>query len=756
MAALDFTDGFRQQYEVLSPLGEGGMGVVYKCVQRSLDRAVAVKFLSRQLLDDEFLARFRHEAKLAGQVFHSNLVAVIETGQMGELPYIVFEFVDGASLRAILTQARGALPLARALDLVRQAADGLACAHRHGIIHRDIKPENLLVRPDDVVKVADFGVAKETSPRGGMKTRTGYILGTPAYMSPEQAQERPLTSSSDIYSLGVVLYEMLAGAVPFSGGSTLEVLQQHVARPPPPLPAAVPQSIAGVVARLMAKEIGERPADMAEVSAELSRLAGLAAPGHPGAGGAGAPSGRAAHVLSPTVASGPTPRQTGAPAGDPGATLHGLAQTPADTPCVVPAPDASAAATAPDAPHAPDGGDARQATVRRRWSTRSVVALAVLVAALAYGLGRKRPASSAIGFAPAPGPAVATSTAPSGAPPANPGSGAAVATSSRWISGKTSPDPEVRRAVAKLCEPDSPDPERRPPRIEGLGPLRRAIRRGGLPTLFERKAREARGVPPQDVMEYVCRSLGGSGGVFVSVDPVKPLCAAWEELARHDPTRASRKLMAYLRHAGRDAARAGGLAYMANLLLEDLMLQVAHRWGQGNPDIAACITREIGDGPVAHALQATIALCDRKLKDAARMYHECLTSPVLGRNGAIPEPNGLHVLGSVAFIADLPAGWKENASGVAALQEHMAGLRRYVRENPNAFLGRVAIQMHVNGAKALGHRDAEAMELLGRLPAPHQSVPPVIDSLVQRALRRLRRRDPRETGAGGVEPDGDD
>jgi serine/threonine protein kinase len=269
---IAFTPDFLDRYKIEGPLGEGGMGTVYRGEQRSLERPVAIKFLSRQLLDDEYLARFRTEAKAAAQIFHSNLVAVIETGTMEDLPYIVFELVAGTSLRAYLTDRGGTLPVQQALDFVRQAADGLACAHKAGIVHRDIKPENLLVTPDGSIKVADFGVAKaQVSP--GQKTRTGLIMGTPAYLSPEQAHEKPVTPASDVWALGVVLHELIAGAQPFTRATTLELLTAIVSDPPPPLPASVPAPVAELAGRMLAKDPAQRIASMQEVSRACARLA---------------------------------------------------------------------------------------------------------------------------------------------------------------------------------------------------------------------------------------------------------------------------------------------------------------------------------------------------------------------------------------------------------------------------------------------------------------------------------------------------
>ena len=271
MTALSFTPEFLAKFDQLEPLGAGGMGTVYRGIQRSLERPVAIKFLSRQLLDDEYLARFRAEARLAGQVFHTNLVAVIEFGMMSDIPFIVFELVEGSSLREHVKRA-GRLPLAESLEIVRQAAEGLAVAHGIGIVHRDIKPENILVGPKGV-KVADFGVAKNASSGASQKTRSGVIMGTPAYMAPEQAREQEVTPATDIYALGVVLYELVGGALPYQKSSTLELLQAIVSEPPPPLGDEVPAPVADLVNRMLAKEPSARPASMAECAQELVQVA---------------------------------------------------------------------------------------------------------------------------------------------------------------------------------------------------------------------------------------------------------------------------------------------------------------------------------------------------------------------------------------------------------------------------------------------------------------------------------------------------
>lgn len=274
--AITFTPEFLARFRVLGELGQGGMGRVLEGVQISLERRVAIKVLAPQLAVEPFLTRFEAEARLAAKLFHSHLVAVIESGIMGGLPYIIFELVEGQNLRELLKREGGLLSVARSLELVRQAADGLEHAHQAGIIHRDVKPDNLLVTRDGVLKVADFGVAREHTSPSATRTQAGVIVGTPFYMSPEQARELPLTPSTDVYSLVVVLFELLAGEPPFAGQSALDLLHQHVHADPPALPDDVPAAVAALVRRGLSKEPTDRYESMAALSRAIAQL--LAAP----------------------------------------------------------------------------------------------------------------------------------------------------------------------------------------------------------------------------------------------------------------------------------------------------------------------------------------------------------------------------------------------------------------------------------------------------------------------------------------------
>jgi serine/threonine-protein kinase len=209
-------------YRVVDRLGSGGMGVVYLAEDVRLGRVVALKFLSPECgRDPEALARFRHEARAASALDHPNICTIYDIGEWSDgRPFITMAYYEGQTVRQRLT--RGPVPLPDALRIARRIADGLSRAHEHGIVHRDIKPANLIVTRDDVVKLVDLGVAKlADSPS---VTQTGASVGTPAYMAPEQVSGGEVDKQSDLWSLGAVLYEMIAGRPPFRGESAVEVL----------------------------------------------------------------------------------------------------------------------------------------------------------------------------------------------------------------------------------------------------------------------------------------------------------------------------------------------------------------------------------------------------------------------------------------------------------------------------------------------------------------------------------------------------
>jgi serine/threonine protein kinase len=259
------------RYEVGEALGAGAMGVVYRAVHRALDRPVALKVIRGELLDAEGKGRFLQEAKLAAKIVDPHVVLVFDSGTEGGVPFIAFELIEGPTLRTVMDHE--ALEPAVAVTYVAHVATGLARAHEVGIIHRDVKPENVLITPQGLAKIADFGISRPAATDQPNLTATGTILGSPLYMSPEQAGNRVLTPATDQYSLGVMLYEMLAGRPPFEG-STAEILAQHLRDPivlPPALRARVHLGIVEVLEKMLRKEPTERYPTCAEVAAALER-----------------------------------------------------------------------------------------------------------------------------------------------------------------------------------------------------------------------------------------------------------------------------------------------------------------------------------------------------------------------------------------------------------------------------------------------------------------------------------------------------
>jgi hypothetical protein len=263
------------RYEITAPIATGGMGEVWKARDQVLDRDVAAKVLRTEYTGDpSFLARFRNEARHTAALTHPNIASVYdygETEQDGQqLAFLVMELVDGQPLVTILHDEQR-LPVDWTLHVLSQSADGLSAAHRAGVVHRDIKPGNLLVRPDGVVKLTDFGIAqaRDTTPL----TRTGMVVGTAQYLSPEQAQGLEVTAASDVYSLGVVAYECLAGGRPFDGASQVAIALAHINRPPPPLPADVPPAVRLLVERALAKDPADRFPDGGAFAEAIRRVA---------------------------------------------------------------------------------------------------------------------------------------------------------------------------------------------------------------------------------------------------------------------------------------------------------------------------------------------------------------------------------------------------------------------------------------------------------------------------------------------------
>ena len=274
---------FDGRYRILRKLGSGGMANVYLAEDEELGRRVAIKILNERYAgDDLFIERFRREAKSAAGLSHPNIVSIYDRGEAEGTYYIAMEVIEGRSLKELI-MTRDALPIDTAVAYAKQLLEALRFAHRHGIIHRDIKPHNVLVSADQQVKaneprlkVTDFGIARHST---SQMTEVGSIMGTAQYLSPEQARGAPVTAASDLYSAGVVLYEMLTGKVPFTGDSAIEIAMRHVndlPDPPSALRPEIPQELDQIVLRALAKDPADRYQTAEEFIEDLERFeAGL-------------------------------------------------------------------------------------------------------------------------------------------------------------------------------------------------------------------------------------------------------------------------------------------------------------------------------------------------------------------------------------------------------------------------------------------------------------------------------------------------
>lgn len=260
------------RYEVIGELGQGAMGVVYKAKDPLIDRVVAIKTINLGLAMDEkeeYEGRFYQEAKAAGRLNHPNIVTIYDVGRSGDVAYIAMEFLEGRELRDIMNEG-ALLPVDQVLNIVAQVAQGLAYAHEHDIVHRDVKPSNIMVIRDGHVKITDFGIARMAS--SSVRTQTGMVLGSPKYMSPEQVMGRSIDQRSDIFSLGVMFYEMLTGQAPFNGENVNAIMYQTLnAVPPPPntLNPAVPEMVNFIVAKALAKGVEDRYQNAKDFAVDL-------------------------------------------------------------------------------------------------------------------------------------------------------------------------------------------------------------------------------------------------------------------------------------------------------------------------------------------------------------------------------------------------------------------------------------------------------------------------------------------------------
>lgn len=276
---------FDERYEVKQLVGKGANGWVLKATHRAMGQDVALKILKKEIGKDiKAIRRFFHEARASSKLRHPNTIRVYDFGQAadGSL-FLAMEFLDGQPLSKAIAE-QGALPPARCVHIARQACDGLDEAHDKGLVHRDIKPENMYIcqvhRKTDFVKILDFGLAKAIDGKeiGARVTSDGFLVGSPGYIAPEQALAMPVDRRADLYSLGVSLYEMLSGRLPFSGETTEQLLKAHVRQPAPPLPTqigdhVIPERLRQLVRRLLSKSPDERPASAAAVEAELALVA---------------------------------------------------------------------------------------------------------------------------------------------------------------------------------------------------------------------------------------------------------------------------------------------------------------------------------------------------------------------------------------------------------------------------------------------------------------------------------------------------
>jgi beta-lactam-binding protein with PASTA domain/predicted Ser/Thr protein kinase len=264
---------FDGRYRIVRKLGSGGMADVYLAEDEELGRRVAIKILNdRHANDESFVERFRREAKNAASLSHPNIVSIYDRGEAEGTYYIAMEYLDGRSLKELVV-ARGPLPIGDAIEFTRQVLGALRFAHRKGVVHRDIKPHNVMADADGRLKVTDFGIA-----RAGVSqmTEAGSIIGTAQYLSPEQARGAAVDQRSDLYSIGIVLYEMLTGTVPFTGESPVEIAMKHLSdtpRPPSLQRPEIPPDLDMVVLRALAKNPDDRFQTAEEMDAELDRVA---------------------------------------------------------------------------------------------------------------------------------------------------------------------------------------------------------------------------------------------------------------------------------------------------------------------------------------------------------------------------------------------------------------------------------------------------------------------------------------------------
>ena len=260
------------RYEIVAELGKGAMGVVYRARDPMLDRMVAIKTINMSLDSGEmaeYEARFYQEAKAAGGLNHPNIVTVHDIGRSGNVAYMAMEFLEGRELRDLMSPGQPLAP-ALAVEIAAQVAEGLAYAHQHGVVHRDVKPANIMILQTGMAKITDFGIARMRMAE--VRTQTGVVLGSPRYMAPEQVAGKRAEPRSDVFSLGVILYEMLTGKPPFTGDDVTSIMFQILNLVPPPpstVNPAIPAVLDFIVAKALAKPSDDRYPDASEFARDL-------------------------------------------------------------------------------------------------------------------------------------------------------------------------------------------------------------------------------------------------------------------------------------------------------------------------------------------------------------------------------------------------------------------------------------------------------------------------------------------------------